>query len=470
MYLFEIAGAKVPFGLEILKNGTLLSTQELNSQAFYTFGRSPTADVLLEHPTASRLHAVLQFKGASGEAFLYDCGSTHGTFLNRNRLKAQVMAPIRVGDTVRFGQSTRMYVLTGPTELMPAEGLNKQQKKQVALLEAAQARKDADEAKARAQMEAAISGGAGGGGVSWGMGPDAEDEEQGGPEQAVNWRSYVDNNSAKLTDRQTKLLDKIRKREYKVKNLEAETGKITAKERQEGGLTQGQAATLVRNERALEALREELEELEEQLTDSIVDSIKGKREASKSVEHKAAAKKRKRADSDDEYAAASDDEDEFYDRTAGAGAAAGAAGASKVSKKGLDKKGQPAETSQAQQEQLPEVEDDEQQPDGTEVLQAGHAAPAAAVHATKGPTMPPPGYKAGDAAAAKTKQQQPSGSNVHAAAAARVAASIALLTGGHKGRSGVMINYLPGNPAAASIDRYILMLCVCISVLRTRFC
>lgn len=36
-----------------------------------------------------------------------------------------------------------------------------------------------------------------------------------------------------------------RKREYKIKNLEAETNKITAKERQEGGLTQGQASTLV---------------------------------------------------------------------------------------------------------------------------------------------------------------------------------------------------------------------------------
>jgi pSer/pThr/pTyr-binding forkhead associated (FHA) protein len=50
----------VPYGLEILKHGTLLGSQELNTQAFYTFGRSPTADVLLEHPTASRLHAVLQ--------------------------------------------------------------------------------------------------------------------------------------------------------------------------------------------------------------------------------------------------------------------------------------------------------------------------------------------------------------------------------------------------------------------------
>lgn len=33
-----------------------------------------------------------------------------------------------------------MFVLTGPPELMPEEGLNKQQRKQLALLEAAQVR------------------------------------------------------------------------------------------------------------------------------------------------------------------------------------------------------------------------------------------------------------------------------------------------------------------------------------------
>jgi hypothetical protein len=44
----------------------------------------------------------------------------------------------RVGDTFVFGQSSRMFVLTGPAELMPQEGLNKQQRKQLQLLEAAQ--------------------------------------------------------------------------------------------------------------------------------------------------------------------------------------------------------------------------------------------------------------------------------------------------------------------------------------------
>jgi hypothetical protein len=41
----------------VLKNGTLVDERPLQGQPCFTFGRSPTADVLLEHPSASRLHA-----------------------------------------------------------------------------------------------------------------------------------------------------------------------------------------------------------------------------------------------------------------------------------------------------------------------------------------------------------------------------------------------------------------------------
>jgi hypothetical protein len=124
---------------------------------------------------------------------------------------------------VRFGQSSRVYVLTGPTELMPQEGLNKPQRKQLALLEAAQARKEAEEAKARAQMDAAIarsgagrrprsaagSGGGGDQGATWGMDTDGvSDDEYDNAAAAVDWRSYIERHS--LTDKQQKLLDKIR--------------------------------------------------------------------------------------------------------------------------------------------------------------------------------------------------------------------------------------------------------------------
>ena len=41
----------------------------------------------------------------------------------------------RVGDLIRFGLSTRLYLFNGPEELRPAEGLSKLQKKQLAALE-----------------------------------------------------------------------------------------------------------------------------------------------------------------------------------------------------------------------------------------------------------------------------------------------------------------------------------------------
>ncbi len=39
-----------------------------------------------------------------------------------------------------------------------------------------------------------------------------------------------------------------RSKEWKIQNLKTESERITGKERQEGGLTQGQATTLARNE------------------------------------------------------------------------------------------------------------------------------------------------------------------------------------------------------------------------------
>jgi hypothetical protein len=42
-----------------------------------------------------------------------------------------------------------------------------------------------------------------------------------------------------------------RQKEYKMKNLQTEIDRIMAKERNEGGLTSGQASTLARNEQVL---------------------------------------------------------------------------------------------------------------------------------------------------------------------------------------------------------------------------
>lgn len=49
----------------------------------------------MEHPSISRLHAVLQFRASDGAAFLYDPGSAHGTLVNKQRIPAQQYVPIR---------------------------------------------------------------------------------------------------------------------------------------------------------------------------------------------------------------------------------------------------------------------------------------------------------------------------------------------------------------------------------------
>lgn len=74
-----------------------------------------------------------------------------------------------------------------------------------------QARKAADEARAQAQMEAALRQGSEG--ASWGLlGPDAEgdadEDDEGRQAGGLDWRVYM--NKHTLTDKQTKLVDQIR--------------------------------------------------------------------------------------------------------------------------------------------------------------------------------------------------------------------------------------------------------------------
>lgn len=56
----------------------------------------------MAHPTISRYHAVLQYRPTLADNdekkgfYLYDMGSTHGTFLNKNRIPAQTYIKVQV--------------------------------------------------------------------------------------------------------------------------------------------------------------------------------------------------------------------------------------------------------------------------------------------------------------------------------------------------------------------------------------
>ena len=86
---------RLNYTLEVMKNGQIMETKEVSDKDHFTFGRSPASDVVLEHPSSSRLHAVLQYRGADGQAFLYDAGSAHGTFLNKKQIGPKTPVPLR---------------------------------------------------------------------------------------------------------------------------------------------------------------------------------------------------------------------------------------------------------------------------------------------------------------------------------------------------------------------------------------
>ncbi|KAJ9683020.1 hypothetical protein PVL29_018849 [Vitis rotundifolia] len=282
------------FYLEVLKDGSIIDQLDVYEKGAYMFGRVDICDFVLEHPTISRFHAVLQFK-RNGAAYLYDLGSTHGTFLNKSQVKKQVYTELHVGDVIRFGLSTRLYVFQGPTELMLPESDLKKIREAKILREEMQ---DREASLSRARREAAFADG-----ISWGMGEDAIEEHEDDADE-VTWQTY----KGQLTEKQEKTRDKIIKRTEKVANMKKEIDAIRAKDIAQGGLTQGQQTQIARNEQRISQIMEEIENLEETLNESIQESI-GARSGRISRTTKKGI-----TENEEEYLS-DDDDDEFYDRT-----------------------------------------------------------------------------------------------------------------------------------------------------------
>uniref|UniRef100_A0A2K5J1P6 FHA domain-containing protein n=1 Tax=Colobus angolensis palliatus TaxID=336983 RepID=A0A2K5J1P6_COLAP len=178
--------ATAPYSLETLKGGTILGTRSLKGTSYCLFGRLSGCDVCLEHPSVSRYHAVLQHRasGPDGECdssgpgfYLYDLGSTHGTFLNKTRIPPRTYCRVHVGHVVRFGGSTRLFILQGPEEDREAESeltvtqLKELRKQQQILLEKKMLGEDSDEEEEMDTSERKINAGSQDDemGCTWGM-------------------------------------------------------------------------------------------------------------------------------------------------------------------------------------------------------------------------------------------------------------------------------------------------------------
>ncbi|NXH16540.1 NADAP protein, partial [Bucco capensis] len=180
------------YGLEVLKGGVALGSVRLEDGSWFLVGRLPGCALTLEHPSVSRHHAVLQYRGAdcspdSPDAadaagfYVYDLGSTHGTFLNKARVPPRTYCRVRVGHGLRFGGSSRLFLLQGPKEDQESESeltvtqLKALRKQQQAKLEKTMLGEDSDEEdekeeRSERSQNSDLS-------CSWGMGEDAEEDE-----------------------------------------------------------------------------------------------------------------------------------------------------------------------------------------------------------------------------------------------------------------------------------------------------
>lgn len=174
--------------LEVIKTGTVLESIQL-AKSFSTFGRLDLCDVLCEHPSLSRFHTVLQYSNGEVDPkfpkgfYAYDLNSTHGTFVNKKRIESNTYIPVNIDSILKFGLSTRMYILHGPKPTNNSDDLTinlsheemkriKQKQAQVAMK--LRARKEVEEEemsemKRLEETESAM--------VNWGM-RDLEDEQE----------------------------------------------------------------------------------------------------------------------------------------------------------------------------------------------------------------------------------------------------------------------------------------------------
>ncbi|CAG8572262.1 5347_t:CDS:10 [Paraglomus occultum] len=178
---------KDSYSMEVIKGGMVLENVDLPKKKYITFGRLPICDIQMEHPvntfyllkidftrmnsnikyfycqSTSRYHAIIQFKN-TGQVYLYDLDSAHGTKVNKQRIISRNYVELRVGDQIKFGESTRTYVVQGPE---PAPAVQESGKKVGTSIPRAYLPKSAIEST----------------GVTWGFGEDAEEDDSESAEQ-----------------------------------------------------------------------------------------------------------------------------------------------------------------------------------------------------------------------------------------------------------------------------------------------
>ncbi|KLO07093.1 SMAD/FHA domain-containing protein [Schizopora paradoxa] len=113
----------VGWRLYVFKGDEQSDPLHINRQSCYLIGRDRAiTDIFVEHPSCSKQHAAIQHRqiktkdefGSIKTAikpFIIDLESTNGTLVNDEKIPAARYYEIQPGDVIKFGLSTREYVL-----------------------------------------------------------------------------------------------------------------------------------------------------------------------------------------------------------------------------------------------------------------------------------------------------------------------------------------------------------------------
>lgn len=115
--------ARDQWKLFVFKSSDVVDTIDLNNRSCWLVGReTAVVDLLAEHPSISKQHAVVQFrytekrneygdKMGKVKPYLIDLESANGTELNGEKVPDRRYLELRPKDVVKFGSSTREYVV-----------------------------------------------------------------------------------------------------------------------------------------------------------------------------------------------------------------------------------------------------------------------------------------------------------------------------------------------------------------------
>lgn len=119
----EAALPRSKWRLYVYKGKEELDMFHISTQSAYLFGRDRVvADIPIDHSSCSKQHAVIQFRESrkkdeygdiqvSIKPYLIDLESTNKSYVNDKEIPESRYYELISGDTLKFGDSTREYVI-----------------------------------------------------------------------------------------------------------------------------------------------------------------------------------------------------------------------------------------------------------------------------------------------------------------------------------------------------------------------